>query len=82
MKIRLKLARVGMNMEEATVVKWHKQPGETFTAGDILYEIETEKVTQEVTATGDGTMLEILVPEGEVAEVGEEVCVVEAAPAA
>lgn len=82
MKIRLKLARVGMNMEEATVVKWYKQPGETFAAGDILYEIETEKVTQEVAATGDGTMLEILVPEGEVAEVGEEVCVVEAAPAA
>lgn len=82
MKIRLKLARVGMNMEEATVVKWHRQPGETFAAGDILYEIETEKVTQEVAATGDGTMLEILVPEGEVAEVGEEVCVVEAAPAA
>lgn len=79
MKIRLKLARVGMNMEEATVVKWHKQPGETFAAGDILYEIETEKVTQEVAATGDGTMLEILVPEGEIAEVGEEVCVVEAA---
>ncbi len=82
MKIRLKLARVGMNMEEATVVKWHRQPGETFAAGDILYEIETEKVTQEVAATGDGTMLEILVPEGEVAEVGEEVCVVEAPPAA
>ncbi len=82
MKIRLKLARIGMNMEEATVVKWHKQPGETFAAGDILYEIETEKVTQEVAATGDGTLLDILIPEGEIAEVGEEVCIVEAAPAA
>lgn len=82
MRIRLKLARVGMNMEEATVVKWHKQPGDTFAAGDILYEIETEKVTQEVAATGDGRLVEILVTEGEIAEVGEEVCVVEAAPVA
>ena len=82
MRIRLKLARVGMTMEEATVVKWHKQPGNAFVAGDILYEIETEKVTQEVAATGDGRLVEILVPEGEIAEVGEEVCVVETAPVA
>ncbi|MXW90291.1 MAG: acyltransferase [Rhodospirillaceae bacterium] len=82
MRIRLKLARVGMNMEEATIVKWHKQPGNAFAAGDILYEIETEKVTQEVAATGDGRLVEILVPEGEIAEVGEEVGVVESAPVA
>ena len=44
--MNLKLARVGMNMEEATIVKWHKQPGESFKRGEILYEIETEKVDQ------------------------------------
>jgi catechol 2,3-dioxygenase-like lactoylglutathione lyase family enzyme len=51
-------------MEEATVAKWHKQPGDSFQTGDILYEIETEKVTQEVEATGDGTLLEVSIPEG------------------
>lgn len=77
MKIRLKLARVGMNMEEATIVAWLKQPGESFEAGDGLYEMETEKVTQEVEATAPGRMLEILVPAGEDAAVGDAVCVVE-----
>jgi pyruvate/2-oxoglutarate dehydrogenase complex dihydrolipoamide acyltransferase (E2) component len=77
MRVTLKLARVGMNMEEATIVKWHKQPGEKFSDGDVLYEIETEKVAQEVAATADGTLLEICAPEGENVPVGEKVCVVD-----
>jgi pyruvate/2-oxoglutarate dehydrogenase complex dihydrolipoamide acyltransferase (E2) component len=80
MKINLKLARVGMNMAEATIAKWHKQPGESFRNGDVLYEIETDKVTQEVTAPADGKLLEILVPAGEIAEVGAAVCSVETQP--
>ena len=77
MKVSVKLARVGMNMEEATIAKWHKRPGESFRTGDILYEIETEKVTQEVEATGDGKLLEVLGPEGEIATVGQQICVVD-----
>jgi pyruvate/2-oxoglutarate dehydrogenase complex dihydrolipoamide acyltransferase (E2) component len=77
MKITLKLIRVGMNMQEATIAKWLKAPGESFAEGDALYAIETEKVTQDVLATGPGTLLEILVPEGQDARVGQAVCVVE-----
>ena len=77
MKSNLKLTRVGMNMEEATIVKWHKQPGDRFTPGDKLYEFETEKVTQEVEATAPGQLLEISVPEGEIAQVGQVVCVID-----
>jgi pyruvate/2-oxoglutarate dehydrogenase complex dihydrolipoamide acyltransferase (E2) component len=77
MRVNLKLSRVGMNMQQATIVKWHKQPGETFRAGDALYEIETEKVTQEVTAPSHGTLIEILVPEGQEARVNGPVCTVE-----
>jgi len=79
-KVKLKLARVGMNMQEATIVRWHKQPGEAFNAGDVLYEIETEKVTQEVEAPGSGTLLEILVQQETEAQVGEAVCVVDMNP--
>ena len=77
MKINLKLNRVGMNMAEATITRWHRQPGQTFKAGVPLYEIETDKVTQEVMATGDGTVLEIVVPAGEIAQVGAVVCRIE-----
>lgn len=77
MKIQLKLARIGMNMESATIVKWHKSVGESFVQGEPLYDFETEKVTQEVPAPGSGTLLEIRVAEGDDADVGDTLCVVE-----
>lgn len=77
MKVNLKLVRVGMNMAEATIAKWERQPGDAFKAGDVLYAIETDKVTQDVLATAEGRLLEILVPAGEIAEVGAVVCTVE-----
>jgi len=77
MKVNLKLPREGMNMEEALVSKWHRKPGESFKLGDVLYEFETEKATQEVEVTADGTLLEISVAEGESAKVGQQLCVVD-----
>lgn len=77
MKTYLKLARIGMNMEDATLTKWHKRPGETFQAGDVLYEIETEKISEEIEATEAGTLLEIYAAEGEDVAVGARVCAVE-----
>lgn len=77
MRTELKLARVGMSMQEATVVKWHKQPGDAFKSGDVLYEIETEKVTQEIAAAGDGIVVEVYVPAGEAVAVGASVCSVD-----
>jgi pyruvate dehydrogenase E2 component (dihydrolipoamide acetyltransferase) len=76
-KAALKLPRISMNMEEGTIVAWRKQPGEAFRQGEILYEIETEKATQEVEAPCDGRLVEILAPEGETVEVGAEVCRIE-----
>jgi pyruvate/2-oxoglutarate dehydrogenase complex dihydrolipoamide acyltransferase (E2) component len=74
MKVSLKLPLFGMNMEQATIVKWHIQPGESFKKGDPLYEVETEKVTSEVEAPCDGTMLEILAPPEAAVTVGDVVC--------
>ncbi len=77
MKVTVKLPKIGMTMEEATVVRFCKQPGESFSTGDPIYEIETEKVTQEIEATANGVMLEHCVPEGENVAVGGQVCVVD-----
>ena len=77
MRTTLKLSRVGMNMEEATIVKWHKQPGESFKSGEPLYEIETEKVNQEIEAPSDGTVVEVYAREGEIVKVGSKVCMVD-----
>ena len=64
-------------MEEATLTKWCVQPGDSFNKDDVLYEIETEKVTQEVTADVAGTLVEILVEEDEDIAVGDNVCVID-----
>jgi len=77
MRVRVRLPKIGMTMEQATVVRFCRQPGESFQAGDPLYEIETEKVSQEVSATADGLMLEHCVAEGDDVAVGAHVCVVE-----
>jgi pyruvate/2-oxoglutarate dehydrogenase complex dihydrolipoamide acyltransferase (E2) component len=73
----VKLPKIGMTTEEATLVRFCRQPGEPFQEGDPLYEIETEKVSQEVEAAGDGVMLEHCVAEGDMVAVGASVCVVE-----
>ncbi len=64
-------------MSEATIVQWHKKPGDAFLTGENLYSFETEKALQDVESTGRGKMLEILVPEGANAQVGEVVCIVD-----
>ena len=77
LRVRVKLPKIGMTMEEATVVRFCRQPGEAFSKGDPLYEIETEKISEEVTATDDGVMVEHCVAAGDIVAVGGGVCIVE-----
>ncbi|KRB44515.1 pyruvate dehydrogenase complex E1 component subunit beta [Phenylobacterium sp. Root700] len=51
-------------MEEGTLAKWHVKKGDTVRSGDVIAEIETDKATMEVEAVDEGTIEEILVPEG------------------
>ena len=79
MSENLNLVRVGMNMDEATIVKWHRTDGDGFEKGDPLYEIETDKVTYVVEAPCAGRILEVLVAEQEEAAVGDAVALIERA---
>ena len=72
MKVDLKLQNFHEH-EEGTIVKWLKSPNE-FAEGDILYEVETEKVTSEFEAPCNGKMIQHFVAEGENVPVGEKVC--------
>jgi pyruvate dehydrogenase E2 component (dihydrolipoamide acetyltransferase) len=67
MAAEVKLPRLGQGMESGTIVKWLKGEGEHVEKGEPLYEVDTEKVTQEVEAEVAGVLLRIAVPEGEVA---------------
>ena len=79
MRVTITLPNIGMTMEEATIVRYCRQPGESFRAGDALYEIETEKVSNEIEATHDGVMIEHCVGEGDIVAVGGRVCIVDTA---
>ena len=69
------LPRLGQGMESGTIVRWLKSEGDAVAKGEPLYELDTEKVTQEVEADAAGVLLKILVAEGEVA-VGRPVAVI------
>jgi pyruvate dehydrogenase E2 component (dihydrolipoyllysine-residue acetyltransferase) len=68
----VRLPRLGQGMESGTIVKWLKAEGEPVEKGEPLYELDTDKVTQEVEAEASGVLLKIAIPEGEV-EVGRTI---------
>ncbi len=72
MASEVKLPRLGQGMEAGTIVKWLKSEGDTVERGDPLYELDTDKVTQEVEAEASGVLLKIAVAQGEV-EVGRTI---------
>jgi pyruvate dehydrogenase E2 component (dihydrolipoamide acetyltransferase) len=68
----VKLPRLGQGMESGTIVKWLKSEGEQVKKGEALYELDTDKVTQEVEAEASGVLLKIAIAAGEV-EVGKTI---------
>src|SRR5881275_877254 len=75
MASEVKLPRLGQGMESGTIVKWLKAEGDAVNKGEPLYELDTDKVTQEVEADASGVLLRIAVQEGEV-EVGRTIAVI------
>ncbi len=75
MATEVKLPRLGQGMESGTIVRWLKTEGEAVRRGEPLYELDTDKVTQEVEAETDGVLLKIVLREGEV-QVGTTIAVI------
>src|SRR3954451_17157653 len=74
----VKLPRLGQGMEAGTITKWLESPGERVERGEPLFEIDTDKVTQEVESDFAGVLLKITLESGEapvgqtIAYIGEE----------
>ncbi|KAJ7771577.1 single hybrid motif-containing protein [Mycena metata] len=60
----LEMPAMSPTMTEGGIAAWKKKDGESFVAGDVLLEIETDKATIDVEAQDDGVMGKILVPDG------------------
>ena len=69
MKLDIKVPEVGESIREAVLAQWYKRDGERVGKGDVLFLIETDKVTLEIVAEADG-VLTILVPQGQTVAVG------------
>src|SRR3954464_15894859 len=72
MASEVKLPRLGQGMEAGTINKWLKNEGDTVSKGEPLFEIDTDKVTQEVESDYEGVLLKIVLPQGE-APVGQTI---------
>jgi pyruvate dehydrogenase E2 component (dihydrolipoamide acetyltransferase) len=76
MAVDVSLPRLGQGMEAGTIVRWLKSEGDEVEKGEALYELDTDKVTQEVEAEASGTLLKILAQEGEEIAVGKRIAVI------
>jgi pyruvate dehydrogenase E2 component (dihydrolipoamide acetyltransferase) len=75
--IEIKMPRLSDTMEEGAISTWHKKPGDTVAVGDVLVEIETDKAVMEYEAYQGGTLAEILVPEGQNADIGAPIALLD-----
>ncbi len=75
MPTTLNMPKLSPTMEEGTIVKWHKNEGDQIKAGDLLFEVATDKATVEHNALDDGYLRKILIPEGSVAKINQPVAV-------
>ena len=60
-------------MEEGRLVKWSKKEGDQVKAGDTLAEVETDKAVMELVARADGSLIKVVVQEGQTVPVGNVV---------
>ena len=73
---------LGMAQETGVIVAWHKSPGDEVAAGDVLFEVETDKATMEVEAQGAGYLSGVVAGEGDEIPVGNVIARITDSPEA
>lgn len=72
----IKIPKLGLTMTEGTVFKWHTKEGDQVKEGDLLFELATDKLVNEVLAEEDGVLRKIILEDGQTAPVGAHVAVI------
>ena len=75
-EVEVLLPKMGESVAEATITKWLKAEGDVIEAEESIVEIATDKVDSEIPAPADGILAKILVQEGEIAQVGQAICII------
>jgi pyruvate/2-oxoglutarate dehydrogenase complex dihydrolipoamide acyltransferase (E2) component len=77
MTTKVIIPKSGMGTTEGTLARWLKAEGDRVTQGEILCEIEVAKAVEEVPAPVSGVLKQILLAEGQTADVYTEIAVIE-----
>ncbi|MBK7444460.1 MAG: dihydrolipoamide acetyltransferase family protein [Ignavibacteria bacterium] len=77
MSVEIVMPKMGESIMEGTILKWHKQPGDTVEVDETILEISTDKVDTEVPSPEAGVVSELLFKEGDVVEVGKVIAKLE-----
>lgn len=76
-KSEFKLPKMGESITEGTIIEWRVNEGDSFEEGDILLEVATDKVDNEVPASASGIMVEHKFKNGDIVPIGEVVAILE-----
>ena len=80
MAIEVILPKWGLTMEEGMVSEWRKQEGDAVAEDEIIADVETDTITNELPAPGSGILAKILVDAGETVEVGTVLALIAETP--
>lgn len=75
--IEVKVPQLSESVAEATLLQWHKKPGDAIERDDNLIDVETDKVVLELPAPQSGVLARILKADGEIVVAGEVIAVID-----
>src|SRR5690554_279508 len=76
-KFELKMPKMGESITEGTIINWLVSEGDSFEEGDIILEVATDKVDNEVPAPASGTLVKTMYQAKDVVPVGEVIAMLE-----
>lgn len=79
MKKSIKMPKISANMENGVIVSWNKEPNDKVEKGEILFELETDKVVSEIESSEEGVLREVFFEEGDLVKVDEILAIIESA---
>jgi 2-oxoglutarate dehydrogenase E2 component (dihydrolipoamide succinyltransferase) len=77
MSVEIRVPKLGESIVDATIASWQKKEGDLVQCGEVLLELETDKINVDVTAEQDGVLQKVTKQVGDVVAVGEVIAVIE-----
>ena len=76
-RVDILVPSLGESITEATISKWFKKKGDNVLKDEVILELETDKVSQEIYALENGSLIEIFFQEGEDVKIGDTLASIE-----